>query len=72
VALVTKKRIRCEAKIPVTPDTAQLVQLIIFKAQVPLDIFVESLGGPAVAVREQNMGAFPIFAIRAQQTRITF
>jgi len=46
VALVTEERIRCKAEIPVTPDTAKLMQLIIFKAQVPLDIFVKSLGGP--------------------------
>src|SRR3989304_4687308 len=70
VALVAEKRIRCEAKVPVTPDPAQLVQLIIFKAQVPLDVFIESLGGPAVAIREQNMGAFPVFAISADQTRL--
>src|SRR3972149_12273851 len=70
VALVAEKRIRCEGKVPVTPDPAQLVQLIIFKAQVPLDVFIESLGGPAVAIREQNMGAFPVFAISADQTRL--
>jgi hypothetical protein len=69
MSLVTEKGIRYERKVPVSLDTLQVLELISFKAQVALGVFVEGFGWPAVEIGGQNAFGFPIFAVSGVEIR---